>query len=743
MNTSRSNEIKLIFLLAIALGIFISLFSFDPNSISFLNSSPTLSSNNIVGHVGAYLGWGFLFLMGFAAYVVPALIAFWAVASLFEEKPRKLSFRIAGALFSILAVSSILSIIGAGDTTYRFYKGGIIGLAFSDFLLKYLGKAGTFIVIAVLFLLSLLIATDFLIFPFIAWLAKLPALLIRKAKEALTKGGVPSRPKPKPVMAKVKEDAAPKRKLVFPTLPKLKKAVLPTKPDAEPVSPLASVQAAADAALKPLKKAVQAKEKKAAEEKPERKPPVYDKPYEFPSVELLNLPDEAVKEAGTDNFEESSKVLEETLDDFGVEAKVVNVSKGPIITQYELEPARGVQINRITSLSDDIARAMKAVSIRVVAPIPGKDTVGVEVPNSKNTVVYLRELLESEEYKEEDSKLKLMLGKDVSGAPILTELADMPHLLIAGATGSGKTVCVNSIIATLLYNASPDELKLVMIDPKRVELAQYANLPHLLAPVVTDLKKSPQVLEWLVSEMENRFNTFKDIGVRNIEGFNQKALKENKDKMPYIVLVIDEFAELMVAQKEVEDLIQRLAQLARAVGIHMILATQRPSVNVITGVIKANFPSRISFKVASKVDSRTVLDLNGAEKLLGKGDMLFMEPGNPKPLRGQACLVSDGEIDRVTEFIKAQREPFYIDELTKTETKSKHTKFAKDEVYEKAVQVVLQTKQASVSMLQRRLGVGYTRAARLVDMMEDEGVVGPYQGSKPREILIDNLPAQE
>lgn len=467
--------------------------------------------------------------------------------------------------------------------------------------------------------------------------------------------------------------------------------------------------------------------------------------YTLPPMSLLNTSPAAAERGVAQDLQNSSKVLEETLGDFGLEVRVVKIEQGPVITRYELEPAPGLKISKISGLSDNISLAMKAQSVRIVAPIPGKGTVGVEVPNSKSTMVYLREVLESKEYQDaSDDKLTMALGKDISGHPVLADLSDMPHLLIAGATGSGKTVCVNSIIASMLFNASPDELKFLMVDPKMVELSIYNKIPHLLAPVVTDAKKVSAALGWIVEEMENRYKLFADTGSRNIAIYNKKMVQKKTDKIPYIVVIIDELADLMVvSQQEIENAITRLAQLSRAVGIHIILATQRPSVDVITGVIKANFPARISFKVASKVDSRTVLDINGADKLLGKGDMLFIEPGASKPVRAQGSLVSDEEIERIVNYVKDQREPEYDIDITKQQKKSKFKSFEKDEVYEEAVKLVIQSRQASVSMLQRRLGVGYTRAARLVDMMEDEGIVGPYAGSKPRDILVDEYVPKE
>jgi S-DNA-T family DNA segregation ATPase FtsK/SpoIIIE len=377
---------------------------------------------------------------------------------------------------------------------------------------------------------------------------------------------------------------------------------------------------------------------------------------------------------------------------------------------------------------------MKAASIRIVAPIPGKARVGIEVPNSKGTVVFLKEVLTSKEFHDSKYKIPMVLGKDIAGHPVIADLSDMPHLLIAGTTGSGKTVCVNCLILSMLFKFAPSELKFVMVDPKMVELAPFNGLPHLLCPVVTDAKKAAVALTWLVGEMEDRYQLLAGVGSRNIESYNQKQ----PNKMPYIVVIIDELADLMmVARDQIEAMITRLAQLSRAVGIHLVLATQRPSVDVITGVIKANFPSRISFKVASKVDSRTVLDVNGADKLLGKGDMLFLQPGVEKLIRAQGSLVMDREIERVMDFIKPQGNPVFNEEILKEQQKTSGFGGEKDEIYDEAVRIVMETNQASASILQRRLRLGYTRAARIIDMMESDGIVGAFEGSKPRRILID------
>lgn len=719
MKITRANEIKIICLAAIAILTLVSLVSFDRGDITFLTSSPNISKHNIAGSVGAYLSWFLLFLVGYGAYVIPFFLVMWGASHLIEEKPRKFYLRIFGIIFSILAVSSIFSLIGPGDTAHRFGRGGVVGLAFSNFLMKYLGAAGTLIVIATLFLLSFAITTDFLIFPLLGWLPRAFKALVRAAKRipsSFTSLWPPRKPRV-PVKAEAKQERAIKERIeAFRNAKKSPLAKEPARPEA-----------------------VQAKSSGTTSS------PVPAAPYVLPSLDLLGDPPPiSEREVLEEDLDKNSRILEETLGDFDIKAEVVGVSKGPVITRYELLPERGVTINRITALSDNIALAMKSVSIRLVAPIPGKGTIGVEVPNAESSLVYLKEVLAAKEYTDVDSKLKLALGKDISGAPIVTDLDDMPHLLIAGATGSGKTVCVNSIIIALLYNASPEEVRFIMVDPKRVELAAFNDLPHLLAPVVTDPKKVSHALNWAVSEMEERYELFAKLGVRNIAGYNKKAKSEKILPIPYIVVIIDELADLMlVAQQEIETTITRLAQLSRAVGIHMIIATQRPSVDVITGVIKANFPARISFKVASKVDSRTVIDMNGADKLLGRGDMLFIEPGSSKPVRAQGCLVSDETINKVTAFIKSQRQANFVEGILKGENKPTHNKkFDKDEVYDEAVRLVLQSRQASVSMLQRRLGVGYTRAARLIDMMEDGNIVGPYQGSKSREILVEDLPKE-
>ncbi|HHV71962.1 MAG TPA: DNA translocase FtsK [Clostridia bacterium] len=458
--------------------------------------------------------------------------------------------------------------------------------------------------------------------------------------------------------------------------------------------------------------------------------------YSFPPISLLNKDIKGQTFKNKKELHQSTKLLEDTLLSFGVNAKVVKVSRGPTITRYEVQPAPGVKVSKIVNLADDIALSMAAADIRIEAPIPNKSAVGIEVPNKEIAVVYLRDIIESPEFQNNSSKLSVALGKDVAGAPIVADLQKMPHLLIAGATGTGKSVCINTIISSLLFKAQPSEVKLLMVDPKVVELNVYNNIPHLVSPVVTDPKKAATALKWVVAEMENRYSLFASNGARDIHKYNE-ILKERQNDgiLPYIVVIIDELADLMmVAPNDVEDAICRIAQMARAAGIHLVIATQRPSVDVITGLIKANIPSRISFAVSSQIDSRTILDIGGAEKLLGKGDMLYYPSGASKPIRVQGCFISDKEVEAVTDFWKKQAKPEYAKEIFKFQPKEEKTEVM-DELFYDALRLVVETNQASVSLLQRRLKIGYTRAARLIDALEEKGYIGPYEGSKPREVL--------
>ena len=483
---------------------------------------------------------------------------------------------------------------------------------------------------------------------------------------------------------------------------------------------------------------------------------VEDDNYEFPPIQLLSEPEKRTNKGSKRAVTDTATKLQKTLYSFGVSAKVENVSVGPAITRYELKPAEGVRVSKIANLADDIALNLAAESIRIEAPIPGKQAVGIEIPNKENETVHLREIISDNSFINHKSKLAFALGEDVAGQVVVADISKMPHVLIAGATGSGKSVCINTLITSIIYKAKPSEVKMLMVDPKVVELSVYNGIPHLLIPVVTDPKKAAGALAWAVQEMENRYQVFASKGVRDIKGYNELMKKEKENSvLPQIVIIIDELADLMmVSPKDVEDSICRLAQKARAAGMHLVIATQRPSVDVITGIIKANIPSRISFAVSSQVDSRTILDMAGAEKLLGKGDMLFYPSGAPKPTRVQGAFISDQEVEKVVDFIKANGEVTYnediieqIENANKTEKELEAEQAADDDgadpLLMEAIDTVVDTRQASTSFIQRRFKVGYARAGRIIDQMEERGVISGYQGSKPREVLMSKEKWQE
>jgi S-DNA-T family DNA segregation ATPase FtsK/SpoIIIE len=724
--------------LIVSLGLFVlavlllaAMISYSSYDIGFETSTPNIHIRNYIGITGAYTAWAIFKLIGYAGFFIPFLFIVWGIGVLAEKLTGKMLYRVIGVLFLFSASSAFFSLTARPDSVSMVERGGLLGFLLTDkFLLDYLGAAGGYIVTISLTMLSLLVATEFLIVPVVS-------ALCMRIWAIVDKIGKKKREKPTAGYVKAEKTIS--------GGPRLRPAVKVDRKEAssQPAERLKEIKYEEEKPrINIMPKPVS--NTKSAPVKAVKVEPRVVGDYKLPSIDLLSSPAHKTGNIFGENLEESAAILEDTLRDFGIESKVINISKGPVITRYELQPAPGVKVTRITSLSDDIALTMKATTVRIVAPIPGKSCVGIEVPNADTSMVFLKEILESSEYQKmsASSKLTMALGKDISGRAVVTDLGDMPHLLIAGTTGSGKTVCVNSLIMSMIYNATPEELKFLMVDPKMVELAIYNGLPHLLCPVVTDAKKVSGALGWVVGEMENRYKMLAKITVRNIQAFNQKS----EEKLPYIVVIIDELADLMmIAQEDIENAITRLAQLSRAVGIHMILATQRPSVDVITGVIKANFPARISFKVASKVDSRTVLDMNGADKLLGKGDMLFLEPGSPKPVRAQGTFLTDPEIERVVTFIKAQQEPVYDNEILEHQKKSVSGRggFEKDEFFDEAVSMVLETGQASVSMLQRRLRLGYTRAARIIDAMEEDGIVGPFRGSKPREILIQEYQTQE
>ncbi len=687
LTKKKIDEAKGVCFLSLSILLFLSLISYTPQDVKFLTTSPNIPAKNFIGIVGAYVSFTFFFVLGFSSYLVCALLFIKGLSLLFKniKLPQSVcTTNFSKALFYIffiLSFSGLLSSLFFKDTDLAFKSGGLVGFFTSKFLNFYLGRVGSYLILLTFLILSSLSLFGLsLISFFFSFLNK----FFPKRKQLL-------KPKQKIEVKSKKEK--------LPQIIKVKKKEAPQM---------------------------------FSEVKDEKLTHTEKKEPSQLSLKLLDEVPPLSERKIDEDLKENAKILVETLQDFGVDSKVTDIEKGPTVTRYELELAPGIKLQKIYSLADDIALALKAPSVRIVAPILGKGTVGIEVPNTQKEIVFLREVLESEEFKKAQSPLTLALGKDVSGRPVIVDLKELPHLLIAGTTGSGKTVCINSILVSLLFKSQPNTVKLLLIDPKMVELSIFNEIPHLLCPVIQDVNKACKALSWMVEEMERRYKTLAQEGVRNIDSFNKKEFR-----MPFIVVVIDELADLMLQAKDkMESLILRLAQLARAVGIHLILATQRPSVDVITGVIKANFPARISFRVASKVDSRTVLDFTGADKLLGKGDMLFLKPDMQRPIRCQGSFITDKEIRRVVDHLKENYKPEYDQELLKFLSHEASYKFDKDPLYEEAVKVVLETGYASVSVLQRRLHLSYVRAARLIDMMEAEGIIGPFQGSKPRQILI-------
>lgn len=653
------------------------------------------------------------------------------------------------------------------------FNGGFIG-AVLGWLLLTLGKAPAIIISVVLFIVDLLLMTGLTIFQFVAGAAKpakvtyekvAPAIEERIERRRMNKENIDV---PLDTQPPEEEDKKPKSR-------KKKSASSDEEMTKVPKEIIDEINRE-NSNIEMLKNATGRKEEKkpksideivkdASEDKPNEKKAdksesftvskeamesgVND--YKLPSVELLSLPNKKSTADISGELKENAQRLIETLRSFNVNATITDISRGPTVTRYELKPAAGVRISKITNLADDIALNLAATHVRIEAPIPGKAAVGIEVPNTVKNTVSMRELIDTPEFYEQRSILSAGIGKDIAGNCVYCDIAKMPHLLVAGTTGSGKSVCMNSIITSILYRAKPDEVKFLMIDPKQVEFSKYANIPHLLVPVVTDPRKAAGALGWAVSEMLQRYQKLSQVGVRDIEGYNKYVQKhEDMESMPKICIFIDEFADLMMAApKEVEDSVCRLAQMARAVGMHLVIATQRPSVDVITGLIKANISSRIALTVSSQIDSRTILDAAGAEKLLGHGDMLYNPIGASKPLRVQGCFISDEEVEALCDFVKNQGESQYDEEIAKEiEAKAVQDKKSSpfeddgdaeqlDVLFDKAVDIVLETGTASTSFLQRKLSVGYARGAKIIDQLEEKGIIGPANGSKGREILIN------
>ena len=764
-------------LIALALILFMSFVSYDrsdyPRPIVYpVNTVP----ENICGTVGAYVGWLFWFLFGIGSILLVFATAVIGGLMLIAQPISDRLIRGLGAGLFLLAWCGLASCV-FDPIALPGGAGGILGHFVREVLLKPLGLGGYVAGLAAL-VCGALLAAD----AWVLWLGRKSVEVVTMRGDAAS-SAVPSpgtepgaRPPENPSDAtasklSAEERIAEQKELLRKRLAERRPA---PQPDLSAEAPAKAEPPAADSeersAIKPgltppseaPTVALREKEpRKSVPQAPAERPPhpkeaARREPetagdYRLPGLDALDPPQPADARASDEDIEGKRVVLVRTLEEFGIVAEVVEVDPGPVITQFELELAAGIKIGKIIGLSDDIARALKAQSVRVVAPIPGKSTVGVEVPNSTRQIVRLRELFESGILNRKRMTLPLLLGKDASGEPLVADLAQMPHLLIAGATGSGKSVCMNSIIMTFLMTQTPEDVKLILIDPKMVELSAFRDIPHLMTPVLTDMKKASAVLEWATHKMDERYSMLANVGVRNIFAYNALGEKEIRRllnvapeddleglsfHLPHIIIIIDELADLMmVSAKEVENTITRLAQKSRAVGIHLIVATQRPSVDVVTGLIKANLPSRLAFQTASKVDSRTILDRNGAEKLLGRGDMLFLPPGSAKLIRGQGAFTSDEEIRRVTTLIAQRARPHYDAELANPQGLEDGAGAAQDPLFDEAVRVILESQRGSVSLLQRKLGIGYGRASRLVDLMAAAGIVGEYKGSQAREVL--------
>ncbi len=743
---SRLNrEIWAVLIGLTAVLIAVSLLSFNVNDRSFNTPSGTVDTHNWGGFVGAFLADLLLQSLGLSSYLLPVFLCFAAV-QIFRGEEKSIGLaRTAGYAILLLSAAAILSTVIDAESARD--AGGIIGGFLKESVLVPLfGPFSATLIAFFALVLSLMLLTQNSLLEMIGYTRKsfagirkswaptindqLRALRERRGKrkgENTKKEKKDYVPPPIVVTEEVKEESGVKR------------------PARKPAGP------------------------------PEQFKLPEVEGYKLPPLELLDPPEREQFKIDTDALHANSLILQKKLEDFGVAGEVVAVRPGPVITMYEFKPAPGVKVRRIVMLADDLAMALRAVSVRILAPIPGESVVGIEIPNPRRELVCLREVIESEAYRISESKLTLALGKDIGGAPFVTDLAKMPHLLVAGATGTGKSVSINAMILSILYKSRPQDVKFIMVDPKMLELTVYEDIPHLLVPVVTDPKKAAAALFWAMDEMDRRYRLMRDKGARNIDNYNRTLEREagnkkpvidltepesaddmppvggnlspdgplNHERLPRIVIIIDELADLMMTVgRDIEEYITRLAQKARAAGIHLILATQRPSVDVITGLIKANFPARISFQVTSRVDSRTILDSMGGEKLLGNGDMLFLPPGTARLTRIHGAFVSDQEVRRLMKFIRQQGRPNYRPEVLEAKKEVEAAAAAEDEydeMYDQAVAIVTETQQASISMIQRRLRVGYNRAARMIEQMERDGVVGPADGAKPREVYARKI----
>ncbi len=733
-------------LIVAAIGLLFSLASRDALDPPADASPRNEVVQNLCGIVGAYVAFALHWVFGSGSYIFAIVMAGIGLLLISEKNVEDRVVRVIGIVVILVTWCASMPLLLGPDGM----PGGFMGQFIHGHLFAAIG-AGAYLIVFVGFAAGALLAAD----AFVFWMGRKSAQLVtlyvehRQTVKAGDEKGEKVGPKAKgadaddePMLRKTDPDErlAAQKELLRQRIAERKSAA-----QTESAAPLIGMGERAE------QEAFTIASRRGAERKRPSAKAHVAREYRLPPLDLLDPVSTPPSAAGDEHVEEKRQVLERTLEEFGIAAQVVEIDRGPVITQFEIELAPGVKITKVASLSDDIARAMKAQSVRIVAPIPGKSTVGVEVPNQNREMVRLRELFESGVLARHRMHLPLLLGKNASGDPLVSDLAQSPHLLVAGATGSGKSVCINSIIMTLIMTQHPDDLKLLLIDPKMVELSVFRDVPHLMAPVLTDMKKAAAVLEWATRKMDERYSLLANVGARNINAYNalgadgiRKRLGLEPDEeidevpfhMPYIVIIVDELADMMmIAAKEIENSITRLAQKSRAVGLHLIVATQRPSVDVVTGLIKANLPSRLAFQTSSKVDSRTILDRNGAEKLLGQGDMLFLPPGTSQLIRAQGSYTSDDEIRRVVKFITNMARPKFATELVNPKGLDGEAPSDRDDLFDEALRIVLESQRGSVSLLQRKLGIGYSRSARLVDMMAEVGIVGDYKGSQAREVL--------
>ena len=734
--------------------------------------------HNLFGLVGAHVAGFLVFLFGVGAFWVPVILSLLTLSYIKEKSSRVMWLTPAGGIILMIAT-------GAGFFLFRdeypllgtlVPAGGWVGTTFAGFLLTYANTTGCIIVLIFFAVIGVIFATGISMVALGRMISRKTAALASSVNRDLKTLSCTLKQQVEQWKLRRSErlnnpvtDDAPKallKSLPFPSRKKSKTGTIAQPgdlfesenfPDNDGGADIDSENMFAPTIVAPQIDTTEYASDRMLEDIREQEV------FRLPPLNFLEAKVKVRLEIDTDKLQEKARILEIKLNDFNVKGEVVEILPGPVITTFEYRPAPGIKLSKITGLSDDLALALSAVSIRIVAPIPGRDVVGIEIPNDEREMVNLREMVACKDFIESDSMLSLGLGKDLMGRPVVTKMDKMPHLLIAGATGTGKSVGLNAMIISLLYKATPDEVKFIMIDPKRIELSVYNEIPHLISPVVTDMKKATNALFWAVKEMERRYELLEENGLRNLAQYNDMIKEKQRSRtgrpsdgpesgietdlpdlapLPYIVVIVDELSDLMlVASKDVEFALTRLAQMARAAGIHIIIATQRPSADVLTGTIKANFPTRISFQVSSKIDGRIIMDQGGAESLLGNGDMLFCPPGTGKIMRIQGAYISEKEIARVTGFLKEQRKPEYDENITKGDDEEEIREFDDaeyDEKYDEAVAVVTQSGQASISYVQRRLRIGYNRAARLIEMMEHEGIIGPQIGTKPREILVKN-----